>query len=158
MKTLGLSIVVVGLVASGAVVLGGCSSTKAPRFDAVGVSGSERSAEGLVLRFSVEGANENRDPLPLRTITYALSLEGREVFRGQRSPEVTLPGFGTRVFELPAVVPLAGSLPPGEIRYQITGVVEYLEPGRLNEVLFDQRARVPEAPLSITGTFDPSGT
>jgi len=132
----------------------GCSSVHPPRFDVVSVSPAHQSDEGVVLTFTLDATNDNADPMPLRTAAYTLTLDGHAVFAGQRSPEATIPSFGSQRFELPAVIPYDYDIPVGTAKYTITGTVSYLEPGRLKEVLFDTDVRVPEAPLAVGGTID----
>lgn len=135
-------------------LLGACTGVNPPKFRALGVHPGEPSPEGVVLTFELEAKNDNGEPMPLRTAAYTLSVDGRAVFEGRRSPEATIPAFGTQRFELPAVIPYELGIPTGSAPYAITGTVSYLEPGRLQEILFDSGARVPEAPLSVGGTID----
>lgn len=141
------------------VVLGGCSSSVAPRFAVVGVAERERTAEAVVLDFTIRAENRNDAPLPLERTVYQLSLDGRRVFEGQRLARVTVPRFGEQTLVLPAVVP--SSLVPsrrfdsaGEMEYELTGRVEYQTPGRLAEFMFDQNLRRPEAVLGLRGVLE----
>lgn len=140
-----------------AIPLAGCSTVHPPRFDVVGVSPAKPTDEGVVLTFTLDAVNDNDKPMPLRTASYTLTLGGSTVFQGQRSPEATIPAFGSQRFELPAVIPYTYDVPTGTAAYTITGTVSYLEPGRLKEILFDSEVRVPEAPLAVGGTIDFGG-
>lgn len=145
-------IVAMGLLATG------CSSTKAPTFAAVQAETNERTADGLRLTFNILATNPNPDPLPLHAAEYTLTMNGTTVFRGTRSPEATVPPFGEQAFELPAVIP-AELVPEGAAaEYRLVGTVSFMQPGRLNEILFDRDLRVPTVPLRVGGTitFDPA--
>ncbi|MFG0246962.1 MAG: LEA type 2 family protein [Phycisphaerales bacterium JB052] len=132
--------------------LGGCSNALAPSFEAVGVREVERDADRSVLEFSVRATNPNPDPIPLRSVSYSVSIGDSIVFEGVRSPETTLHTFSSHEFVLPAVVPSA--LLEGSFDYALQGSVQYIPPGRLSEVLFDAEVRVPVAPIEIIGTIN----
>lgn len=145
-------------------VLAGCSGVKAPGFRVVSVTETERSADAVVLGFTLEAENQNDVALPLERAQYSLRLDGDRVFRGSRVAGVTAPRYGRQVLELPVVVP-ADLVPPGrfdqpgEMAYVLRGEVEYQLPGRLAEFLFDINIRRPTAPLALTGTLDlPDGS
>lgn len=138
-------------------MLGGCSKALSPTFTAVGVREVERNNDRSVIEFVIEAKNPNREPIPLKEIQYAVSIDGQEVFTGLRSPEVSLHTYATQTFTLPAVLPMdvvgaVGSA--GEIQYRINGSVEYIPPGRLAEVLFDAKLKVPMAPIDLSGTIN----
>lgn len=137
-----------------ALAIGGCSSVKPPRFEAVSARPAGQTADGVVLVFELRATNDNPKPMPLRVADYTLYLDGEPVFTGQRSPEATIRRYGTQTFELPAVIPFATAAPSGLIPYEIAGTVSYLEPGRLSELLFDSEVKVPKAGLSVGGTID----
>lgn len=152
---------ILGLLGGLFVVAGpvGCSSYAAPRFSVLGVAERERTDEALVLDFTIEAENRNEEPLPLDRATYSLELDGQSVFSGQRLARVTVPRFGTQRLVLPVVVP-TGLVPAsrfddgGEMRYVLSGVVEYQTPGRLAEFLFDVNLRRPEAGMTLRGVLE----
>ncbi len=133
--------------------MAGCSSVPPPRFVVQGVSVTEQTGEGMVLSFVVEGENRNNKALPLREVNYGLSLDGREVFRGRRSAEVTLSRFGARTITLPVAIAITEDrpAPKGEVSYRFSGTVVYEVPGAFAETLFENRVRRPSASFSETG-------
>jgi len=135
-------------------VLSGCSSTRAPSFVAVGVREVEHSNERSVIEFVVEATNPNKEPIPLRQVYYTVELDGVEVFTGVRTPQTTLHTYSSHTFTLPAVLPLDALSGSGEVSYSLVGTVQYIPPGRLAEVLFDAKVKVPEAPLELSGTIN----
>ena len=137
--------------------LAGCSSYRAPTFEALGVREVERTGDLSVLVFTVRATNPNREPMPLNRASYTVSLGDEAVFSGVRSPESTVDTFGQSTFELPAVVPASLSAGTGELAYTIRGVVVYKKPGALADVLFDANISVPEASLDLSGTVDLGG-
>ncbi len=130
----------------------GCSGAQAPTFEAVGVKEVDRNDQRSVIAFTVRATNPNREPIPLREVSYRVSIGGDVVFEGIRSPETTLNDYSSSEFVLPAVVPL--DLLHGSIDYTLMGSVRYIPPGRLSEVLFDADIKVPEASLDIHGSID----
>jgi len=105
-----------------------------------------------VIEFRVRASNPNGEPIPLRTVSYRVEINGEQVFEGVRSPETTLHTYSNSEFVLPAVVPL--EYLSGTIDYALLGSVQYIPPGRLSEVLFDAEILVPEALLELEGTID----
>jgi len=143
------------LVAS-ATLGAGCAGTSAPRLEHAAASVTERTAEGVALSFSIDAYNDNDIALPLRDVTYTVSLDGREVFRGTRSAEATLRRKGVQQLKLPAVIALEpGEVSPGGVQeFELRGTVTYVTPGKLAEVLFDTGVRVPSAAFTTTGQVD----
>ena len=139
--------------------LPGCSSHVAPRFEVLGVSERERSAEAVVLDFTITAENRNNEPLPMDRATYSLTLDGQKVFEGQRLARVTIPQFGEQHLMLPVVVPAA--LIPldrfdtgGDMQYRLRGEIEYQTPGRFAEFLFDENLRRPSTGLNLSGVLE----
>ena len=146
------------LLSAAALVLGACS-TKAPRFEVTSVAVTDQTEEGVVVTFRVAAENRNPEPLPLHTVRYALSLDGREVFRGERSAETTLRRFGTQEFLLPVSIGVGegrtlSEQPGGQIPYSFSASVEYQTPGTIAEALFDSRIRIPTESFSERGKLD----
>ena len=135
-------------------LLGGCNKAIAPKFEAVGVRQLTNTDERSTIEFSIEATNPNKEPIPLKQISYRVEIDGVEVFAGVRSPETTLHTYSSHIFKLPAVLPMASISGSGEVEYRLIGTVEYIPPGRLAEVLFDAKVKVPEAPLDLSGTIN----
>lgn len=146
-----------GVVAAvSAAGLTGCSAYKAPLFEVIAIEETARSDEALLLTFVLTAENRNDRDLPLEQARYRLSLDGQRVFSGRRSAEAVVRRFGKQTIELPAVVPadqfdLARFDAASELRYTLTGSVEYQTPGELAEVLFDTGVRRPKAGLNASG-------
>lgn len=140
-------------------LLGACQSHPAPRFDVADVAITEQTAEGMVVTFLVRAENRGDEALPLRTVRYALSVNGRQAFSGQRNAEATVRRQGSQEFRLPVALTLGerGDLPAaptGQVPYALSGTVEYELPGSIAEVLFDSGIRRPTASFSETGQLD----
>lgn len=144
-----------GLGAGLGLLLGGCSAYEAPNLKVVDARVSERSTEGVVLMFTIDAENPNEEGLPLRSVDYRVSLDGREVFTGTRSAEATLRRYGTQQIRLPAVVALTE---PGAgetaANYRIEGTLRYITPGEIAEILFDAGVRQPSVSFSGEGRAD----
>ncbi len=132
----------------------GCSNIRDPRFESVGVRLVEHTDTRTVYSFAVKATNPNKEPIPLREVTYTVKLDGVHTFTGVRSPETTLHTYGSHTFELPAVFEVSSEQLSGIIDYKLTGTVKYLRPGKLNEVMFESKVVVPKAGFSLKGKVD----
>ncbi|MBK7403296.1 MAG: LEA type 2 family protein [Phycisphaerales bacterium] len=144
------------LLLAGAIVpIGGCSGTASPRAVVTDASIRERSAEAAVVEFVLEAANPNDVELPIRDITYTLSLDGREVFSGRREAMVTMPREETQRVTIPAVVPMGeGGVEAAMHRYSLRGVMHYSLPTQLADVLFDAKLSRPSVAFGDEGEID----
>jgi hypothetical protein len=129
---------------------------------------SGQSDEGYVLTFTLLGENPNKSPLPLRQVSYSLSLDGKHVFQGTRSAQATLPAKGSQALTLPVSIPNdvgagkgaegagADEPPPAgaKAKYRIAGSIEYQLPGSIAELLFDSQIRRPKAGFGESGVFE----
>ncbi len=136
----------------------GCGHTP-PTFEVVGARLAERTDDGVVLHFDLDATNTNQDELPLEVANYSLSIDGKRVFTGRRSPEATLRRFGTQRITLPAAIPLedpaeGDALTTGLHRYRLEGSITYLAPGVLADVLFDARVYRPSTRFRDQGQID----
>jgi hypothetical protein len=141
-----------------AATMGGCWSTPTPTLSVAGVRAGDRTADGSLIEIEVEATSTADEALPLTEVEYVLTLEGREVFRGVRSPEATIRRFGVQRLVLPAVVP-GGVTVSGA--YSVRGTLTYIEPGTITEVLFDLGVRTPTVDFAGSGTVsatEPSGS
>jgi len=120
-----------------------CSSYKDPSLRVTGVDVRERSADAVVVEFTVEAENPNEEPLPLKEFLYSVSVDGKHVFDGFRSPEATLRRFGTQHLKIPAVIPAAAAR-DGTVWCRMNATLAYTTPGDLAKVLFDADVRRPE--------------
>jgi hypothetical protein len=133
-------------------LLAGCSSVQPPRLTVPAAVLADRSADGAVVCVTLRAENPNDEALPLREVRYALWLDGKEVFRGVRSPEATIRGFGGVDVPLPAAVP--GSPGAGTSRYRVEGELQYLRPGALSETLAEGGLYLPTVAFSREGEID----
>lgn len=144
----------IGAAAAG-LAAGGCSSYEAPNLKVVDARVSERSAEGVVLMFTIDAENPNEEGLPLRSVDYRVLLDGNEVFTGTRSAEATLRRYGTQQIRLPAVVAMTEpEARDADANYRIEGTLRYITPGEIAEILFDAGVRQPSVGFSGEGKAD----
>jgi hypothetical protein len=140
----------------GAPMLTACAAVEPPTFRVVEAAITERSEEGIVVTFTLEGENPNPEPLPLQEVTYRVDLDGRTVFRGTRDASATLPRYGVQRIELPAAArlddPGVQAIDQGA-RFLIDGRLTYLAPGLFSEVLFDAGLIRPTINLRESGVF-----
>lgn len=134
----------------------GCSRYGAPTLRVAEARVTERTQEGVSIDFLLEAINENEVALPLKSIEYTLTLDGRRVFRGTRTPEATLRRFGVQTLRLPVAFPLEreGARLAGETPYRLEGRIVYLTPGELADVLFDARLYRPSVSFRERGRID----
>jgi hypothetical protein len=139
-------------------VLAGCSSYRAPTLTVTDAALAERNEEGTVVKFTINAAHDNDNPLPLREARYVLELNGKQVFSGVRSAQCTLSRFGSQQFIIPAVVPAAqlAELTGENVSFHISGTLTYITPGAFAELLFDTGVSRPSVGFSDQGTLDMS--
>ncbi len=136
---------IVGAVLCGAWALAGgaCSSYQDPNLRVTDVAVRSRSAEAMVVEFTVVAENPNEVPLPLKQLTYTVSVDGKPVFSGLRSPETTLRRFGTQELKFPAVIAGTDAPAAGSAWCRVSGEMAYTTPGELAQVLFESDVRRP---------------
>lgn len=135
-------------------LLPACSRYAAPQLALSNAAVTEQSPDGTVLAFTFDARNTNEVELPLHEVRYTLSLDGREVFRGVRSPEATLRRLGTQRITIPAVIPSAAHAATGVVPYTLQGDLTYSTPGQIERVLFDINIRRPDVAFRHEGTID----
>lgn len=153
MRTL-THIALLAVLSMSTLVSTGCSSIKSPRFEMLGVREVEHTETRTVYAFSVKATNPNKEPIPLKEVSYTVSLENTHVFSGVRSPETTLHTYGEHIFELPAVFEVPRAQLNGIIDYKLVGSTKYLRPGKLQEVLYDSKLSVPKAGFNLRGKIN----
>lgn len=135
--------------------LGACTDYSSPKLGVESARATERTPDGAAVVFVLSAENENDVALPLRTVEYALALDGQNVFSGTRSAEATLRRKGVQQIVLPATVRTdGGASVSGVSRYRLSGRVYYVTPGQLAEVLFDAGVRTPSAEFAFDGEID----
>ena len=146
----------VALAAAMLCILGGCKSYRAPVFTVIDARMTDRSEEGYVLEFTLEGENVNDEAMPVDSVIYTLDMNGDRVFEGIRMAEATLPRFGTQQVVLPVAIKAgeAAASPDGSYEYLFAGTVVYEIPGAIAETLFDTNIRRPTTTFSEKGRLN----
>jgi len=132
----------------------GCSNIRSPRFETLGVRQVEQTDTRTVYAFIIKATNPNKESIPLKEVSYTVTLDNTHVFSGVRSPETTLHTYGEHVFELPAVFEFSEDQLSGIVDYRVVGSTKYLKPGKLQEVLFDSKISVPKAKFNLRGKLN----
>lgn len=142
------------LLAAG--LIGGCTRYAAPTLNVAAARVTDQSPQGVVISFDLDATNTNEVELPLREMDYTLRLDGREVFRGVRSPEASLRRLGTQRITVPTAVALGEGQPRpvGVVPYVLEGELAYITPGQIAQVLFDIRVRRPKVAFRQEGMVD----
>lgn len=142
-------------LSAAATLAAGCSTYQSPSLAVRDVRVAEQSEDGAVLAFTLDATNPNQVGLPLVRVRYDVSLDGRQVFSGVRSPEATLRRRGTQQIVIPAAIPLdGGRLPEGPVRYRIDGRLQYITPGEFGQILFDLGVARPSVAFSDEGVAE----
>jgi hypothetical protein len=132
--------------------LSGCTGVSSPKLTIVDVRQDENEPTGRRLIIVVNAENLSEEQLPLRDALYSVRLDGVQVFEGQRSPESTLRKWGVQELRFP--VALASDRWPGAVgpvRYEVSGSLVYLPPGKFNEILYDYGLLRPRASFRGSG-------
>lgn len=154
-RTVWWGVAAIGLFA----VLSGCTTGATPVLEVTAARAVERTDAGTVLVFDIEATNPGSKPLPLEDVNFSLSLDGREVFRGLRSAESTVPRFGVKRFRLPVAIPAATEpgapdAAAGAGQYAISGTVAYVPSNIFAQTARDAGVINPTASFDATGTVD----
>lgn len=141
------------------VVLSGCSGFRPPTASLREVTIIERGNAGTTLQFTFELENPNAEPMELQDVTYRVSLDGTEVFRGRRATLTTLPAGGMREVAIPAVVlsetlDLSAIAPAQTVPYAFSGALVYIAPGEIAEILLDTGVRKPTTRIRASGQLN----
>ena len=132
--------------------LTGCATAKSPSVTLSGMTVSFDEPDGVVMWFELTIVNDDIVDLPLAEARYSVSVDGKTIFRGVRSAEATAPARGEAVIRLPASAPTGAGVEPGAA-VTIRGLITYLTPSRLSEVLFDANIFRPEKSFTATATI-----
>jgi len=117
----------------------------------MGVREIERTDSRTVYAFIIKATNPNKESIPLKEVSYTVTLDNTHKFSGVRSPETTLHTYGQHTFELPAVFEIAPGKLSGIVDYKINGSVKYLRPGKLSETMYESELIVPKAEFHLRG-------
>jgi len=150
------TVVLAAVLSVAGAVGGGCASTSPPDLRVIEVTVAEQSSEAMVLGFALEGTNSNGFPLPLGDISYRLDLDGRRVFQGVRSAQITIPRSGRGMIDLPAAFELSALEIDLEERvpYRLVGSVRYRPDGTFPGALYDSDFHRPSRSFAISGMLD----
>lgn len=135
------------------IFLAGCFGGGTPIIKVVEVRPESVTPEGRRFVIVVDAENPSDKPLPLKDATYSLSIDGKKVFEGQRSPESTLRKFSTNRLYFPVAVPSSVNL-AGRAEFRANGNVVFLRPGKLNEILYEYGVIRPSTGFSGSGAID----
>lgn len=135
--------------------LGACSGVATPKLSIIDVHQDELEPTGRRIIVVVKAENLSDEQLPLRDANYTVRLDGREVFSGQRSPESTLRSWGVQELRFPVALPTERwPAATGAVRYDISGSLVYLPPGKFNEILYDYGLLRPTASFQGSGNVN----
>lgn len=139
----------VGLVS---LTLAACTGISSPKLTIIDVRQDENEPTGRRMIIVVKAENIADVQLPLRDAKYSVRLDGQQVFDGQRSPESTLRKWGVQELRFPVALP-ADRWPSSDapVRYEISGSLVYLPPGKFNEILYDYGLLRPKSTFRGSG-------
>jgi len=141
-------------LALGLLVLGACSVIRDPKIEHIGVREIETTETRAVYNLRFRATNPNEDPLPLAEFRYRFIAQGRELFRGVRSPQTTFGTFDEREFEVPIVLDRSAVDLRGVLEYELDAALSYVPPGRFRQELYRSKVRVPTVELRAEGRVD----
>jgi len=140
------------LIALVSLPLAACTGISTPKLTIVDVHQDEHEPTGRRMIIVVKAENLSDVQLPLRDATYSVRLDGKQVFEGERSPESTLRKWGVQELRFPVALP-PDRWPTADtpVRYEISGSLVYLPPGKFNEILYDYHLLRPTASFRGNG-------
>lgn len=132
------------------IALGGCKGTQSPSVTVVSAQLGQSTEYAATVNLWLHLENPNDEPLELLEFDYDVDVDGKQVYQGKRSAQMTLAQLSTRDVQIPAVIPFDKIALPGgggamlegsEVR--VKGTLRYVLPGALAQTLFDTGARRP---------------
>ncbi len=123
--------------------LGGCFRIVKPEIDVVSMRVAEQTPEGVVVDVELAAANRTKKDLKPHTMRYWLTLDGKRVFEGRRSPQATFSALGVQNFTAPIAIAAEDIPETGTAQYEFRAVITFLSPGPLAKVFFDLNLRNP---------------
>lgn len=145
---------------------GGCifADYQNPDFEVMSARVTQETDEGYVVTFILKGHNSNAFAIPLHTVDYALALDSKQVYSGQRITEATLPRKGSQTVRLPVPIKrgesatadamLAAESTDADLNYRLAATFVFEVPGSIAEILFDNDIRKPTHSFASTGTLE----
>lgn len=127
-----------------ALPLGACAAARSPRVE---VAGATADPSGVV-RVGLIAHNDHKTELDVRVVRYAVSIDGREVFRGERAGEAAIRRFGSQQLEVPVPVGDAAGR-----TFRVRGEIEYFEPEAIWQTLYETGLRRPTSAFSGEGVI-----
>ncbi len=135
---------------------GGCkaiaslTSIKNPTAKVTAVELAEQSAQGAVVRVTVQIENTNGVALPIITNQYTFVVAGMKPFVFLDKPKRTLPGRRMQTLELVAAFDTGGKDVTGAA-YRVSGKLEYQPPGQIRRIMTDSGIPLPSVSYAASG-------
>jgi hypothetical protein len=126
----------------------GCSTTRAPKLDVIGMRAVAASDEAVQINIDVRLTNQNAEPLEIVHVDYSFAVDGHRVFRAHRATRTTLGSNASHTITIPAVITDAearwsAAERPMSITGTVSGEFVYVSQTTLAEMLLDSGVRQP---------------
>lgn len=147
-------------IALSLLVLAGCKGTQHPTVSVVSARMNQTTEVAATVEVWLHLENPNPEPLELLEFDYSVDVDGRFVFQGKHSAQMTLAQNSTRDVEIPAVIPFektnwSGTVPEGAM-IRVQGTLRYILPGAIAQTLFDTGVRRPRVSFKGEKPIEPA--
>ncbi len=123
---------------------------RTPAARVVAVAVTEQHEQGSRIEAIVELSNRNAIALPLRDMSYTLTVHGYDAFRLTEPANRTIPAEGMQTLRLVGAFPG----PVSGRSWRVGGSVQYEPPKTFVENLAEESLPLPRARFSESGTFE----
>ena len=131
----------------------GCG-VRAPLTQFKGSSVTQFTPEAVSLNATFDISNTNDEPLKLKYYEYAVTSNGRTVYRGRVSAEQTVPRWATVQSTIPIVIRTEYLKANQPITWNLSGRLSYIPPTALAETLLKSGFWEPTTPVRASDDVD----
>lgn len=132
----------------------GCISAHPPTVEVVGAEVTETGPDASRVEVLLMLSNPNDISLPLKQVSYQVSVEGAEPYAYVDLPARVLPPNGVQSVRLPAVVTESEGESLSGASWRVSGTVTYVPENQLRAFLTETGVPLPLALFSARGVLE----
>jgi len=130
----------------------GCG-VRAPMTQFKGASISQSTPEAIALQVEFDVSNTNDTPLHMVMYEYTVEANGRTVYRGKASAEISVPRWSIVSSFLPVVIRRDDIFSSDEVAWQLSGTLGYVATNAMSETLYKSGLWKTTTPVRAHGSI-----